>query len=349
METGTAMFKEALLTLAAGRDLDDGIMTACMNAIMNGTAADVHIASFLTALTMKGETAKEIAAAARVMRSKASAIPLAHKPTECIVDIVGTGGDMAHTFNISTAAAIVACAAGLCVAKHGNRAATSRCGSADVLEALGVNIMLSPEQVAECMERIGIGFLFARTLHPAMKYAAAVRSQLGLPTVFNLLGPLTNPADANCLVLGVNRPDRTAMMASVAGLLGRTRALVVHGLDGLDEISICAPTQVSTYENGRVTTEIFDPTVELGLSYARRTDITGGDATCNAEKILAVFTGEQGPRRDIVCLNAAAALVAEGRESSLLQAFEKTAAAVDSGAAMDKLRQLQQITSGFAA
>jgi anthranilate phosphoribosyltransferase len=313
---------------------------------MSGEATEVQISSFLTALLMKGETAQEIAAAARVMRSKASTIPLKNINTSALVDIVGTGGDMANTFNISTAAAFVACAAGCIIAKHGNRAATSSCGSADVLEALGVTIMLTPEQVAQCIERIGIGFLFARNLHPAMKYAASVRAQIPLPTVFNLLGPLTNPADADCLVLGVNRSDRTDMMAAVAGLLGRKRALVVHGLDGLDEISICAPTRISTYENKKVTTSIFNPS-ELGLPCANRSDIAGGDAIRNASIILDILNGEMGPRREIVCLNAGAALVAAGRSLSIKDGFKQACAAVDSGAATKKLRQLQKITAGF--
>ncbi len=332
--------------LAAGRDLDDDIMSSCMHAIMNGTAGDALIAAFLTALAIKGETAVEIAAAARVMRSKAVTIPLKKAWTAKLVDIVGTGGDMANTFNISTAAAFVASASGLTIAKHGNRAATSKCGSADVLEALGVNIMLSPEQVAACIERIGIGFLFARNLHPAMKYAAPVRAQISLPTVFNLLGPLTNPTDAEYLVLGVNRRDRTAMMAAVAGLIGCKRALVVHGLDGLDEISICAPTQISYYENGRVTTSKFTPE-ELSLPYANSSDISGGDAVQNSQLILNILSGEKGPRRNIVCLNAGAALVAAGHVTSMNDGFNQACAAVDSGAALKKLQKLKKTTQGF--
>ena len=340
------MFKKALSMLAAGRDLDEDIMSACMHAIMNGEAGEARIASFLTALLIKGETAVEIAAAAKVMRSKAVTIPLKHAHAANLVDIVGTGGDMANTFNISTAAAFVASAAGLCIAKHGNRAATSTCGSADVLEALGINIMLDPEQVAACIENVGIGFLFARSLHPAMKYAAPVRAQIPLPTIFNLLGPLTNPAQADYLVLGVNRPDRTAMMATVAGLIGCKRALVVHGLDGLDEISICAPTQISSYENGHVTTTIFYPT-ELGLQFADHADIIGGDAPRNAHILLDIFKGAQGARRDIVCLNAAAALVASGCAASMNDGFKKACTVVDSGAALRKLQKLRKITSGF--
>jgi len=340
------MFKKALQVIAAGRNLDDDVMSACMHAIMSGEASDIQIASFLTALLVRGESAAEIAAAARVMRAKAATIPLKRVADEPLVDIVGTGGDMSGTFNISTAAAFVGCAAGLRIAKHGNRAATSRCGSADVLEALGINIMLTPEQVAVCIERTGIGFLFARTLHPAMRYAAPVRAQISLPTVFNLLGPLTNPADADCLVLGVNRRDRTHMMATVAGLLGRTRALVVHGLDGLDEISICAPTQISTLEKGRVTTMILNPS-ELGCAIAEPDDIAGGDATVNAEIIQAIFNGEKSPRRDIVCLNAAAALIAAGAALTFRRALAQAFEAVDSGAALGKLQQLQKITARF--
>ena len=295
---------------------------------------------------MKGETAVEIAAAARVMRSKALAIPLKHAHTANLVDIVGTGGDMANTFNISTAAAFVASAAGLSIAKHGNRAATSKCGSADVLEALGINIMLNPEQVAACIENVGIGFLFARSLHPAMKHAAPVRARIPLPTIFNLLGPLTNPADADYLVLGVNRPDRTPMMAAVAGLIGCKRAMVVHGLDGLDEISICAPTQISSYENGHVTTTIFDPQ-DLGLQLADHADIIGGDAAHNAQILLDILKGARGPRRDIVCLNAGAALVTAGCAASMKDGFKKACTAVDSGAALRKLQKLKKITAGF--
>ena len=331
---------EALLTILRGESLTADDAAGVMTIIMEGEATPAQMASLLTALRMKGETVEEIAGFARVMREKAVRI---HPHCPVLVDTCGTGGDRLKTFNISTAAAFVAAGAGAAVAKHGNRSVTSESGSADVLEELGFNLAVPPEVVESCIERIGVGFLFAQRFHPAMKYAAPVRREIGIRTVFNVLGPLTNPAGADCQVMGVYDPELTEPLARVLGLLGSRRAFVVHGMIGLDEWSTVGPTRVSELRDGDVITRAY--TVgELGLSEAHPDELAGGSPAENAEIITRLFRGEGGPRRDIVMVNAAAALVAAGLAGDLREALQQAAVSLDSGAALAKLEALRELT-----
>lgn len=339
------MIKACISQLLQKKDLTTAQMTAAMEQIMEGRASDAQIASFLTGLTIKGETVEEICAAARVMRSKATAIPISSN--ENLVDIVGTGGDMSNTFNISTAAAFVAAGAGLKIAKHGNRSASSKCGSADVIEQLGININISPENTAACIKNIGIGFLFARNLHQAMKYAAAPRKEIGIKTIFNILGPLTNPADADIQVLGVYSEELAKKMAAVLKNLGRKRALVVHGCDGLDEITLCDATMVYDLNNGQITEYRISPE-QFGFSVSHLSDLSGGAPETNAKIILSVLNGENSPCRDIVILNAAAAVFAAGSAETMPLAVQTAAQSIDSGNALKKLKDLAEFTGGMA-
>ncbi len=332
---GRAMRRESLSLTEA---------EAVMDQIMAGEATQAQIGAFLAALGTKGETPDEIAGCARAMRRKAT--PVRPRSTE-LVDTCGTGGDRAGTFNISTTAALVAAGAGLKVAKHGNRSISSRCGSADVFSALGVKVDLPPERVAACVDEVGIGFLFAPALHPAMKHAMGARRELGVRTVFNILGPLTNPAGATAQVVGVFDAALTETLARVLGALGVRAALVVHGADGLDELSTTGPNQVSELRQGAVRTYAFDP-LSLGLPRSRAADLQGGDAPANAGMTRAVLQGEQGPRRDIVLLNAAAALVASGRAADLREGLALAAQAVDSGRALEVLEHLVAFTNEAA-
>jgi anthranilate phosphoribosyltransferase len=311
-----------------------------MTIIMEGDATQAQIASLLTALRMKGETVEEIAGFARIMREKAIRIH-PHCPT--LVDTCGTGGDRLKTFNISTAAAFVVAGAGVPVAKHGNRSVTSKSGSADVLEELGVNLAVPPAFVQSCGERIGVGFLFAQHFHPAMKYAGPVRREIGIRTVFNVLGPLTNPAGASCQLMGVYDPDLTELLARVLGLLGSRRAFVVHGMLGLDEWSTAGVTRVSELQNGEVTTRLYTAT-DLGLPEATPEDLAGGFPVENAQLIYRLFRGEGGPKRDIILVNAAAALVAAGAARDMQDGLQQAAVSLDSGAAMAKLQALREMT-----
>jgi len=309
---------------------------AVMAQIMSGAATQAQIGAFLAALGTKGETAEEITGCAQAMRH--SATPVRPQSRE-LVDTCGTGGDGGHTFNISTTAALVAAGAGLRVAKHGNRSISSRCGSADVFAALGVRVDLPPERVAACIDEVGIGFLFAPALHPAMKHAMGARRELGVRTVFNVLGPLTNPAGAAVQVLGVFDAGLTETLASVLQALGTRAAYVVHGADGLDELSTTGPNRVSELRNGAVRTFTLDP-LTLGLLRCKLADLQGGDATTNAMLTRAVLQGERGPRRDVVVLNAAAALTAAGHASDLCEGLALAARAIDTGRAMDMLEHL---------
>ncbi len=337
--------REAIACLAEGGGLSENAAAAAMSEVMDGFATPAQIAAFITALRIKGETADEITGLARVMRARAATIDPG-LPT--LVDTCGTGGDGANTFNISTTAAFVVAGAGLPVAKHGNRAASSRCGSADVLEALGVNIALTPLQVEEAIRRVGIGFLFAQAFHKAMKHAAAPRRELGIRTVFNLLGPLANPANASVQVLGVYQPALTSVLATVLGRLGVREAFVVHGLAGLDEISISGPTQVSHLRQGQVTDLVVTPE-DAGLPRADQATLRGGDAAANAQITLAILQGEKGPRRSVVLLNAAAAFVAAGVAASLREGVSQAAAAIDTGRALQALHDLRDFSRQFAA
>ncbi|MBI5025286.1 MAG: anthranilate phosphoribosyltransferase [Nitrospirae bacterium] len=334
------MIKEAIKLLADDIHLSEEEMMNAMRDVMEGQATDAQIASFLTALRIKGETVEEITGAAKIMREKATKIR-APKDT---VDTCGTGGDMAHTFNISTTSALIVAACGVPVAKHGNRSVSSRCGSADVLEALGVKIDLPPEKVERCLEETGFGFLFAPLFHPAMKYAIGPRKEMGIRTIFNILGPLTNPAGAERQVLGVYSDELTEPIALVLGNLGARHAFIVHGEDGLDEITVTDATKISELNNGRVDTYYIAPE-DVGLKRARREDLLGGNTEENARIILAILRGEKGPRRDIAAINAAAALVAGGKVKTLKEGIEKAAEAIDSGAARKKLEEIKALSN----
>ncbi|MCS7178145.1 MAG: anthranilate phosphoribosyltransferase [Anaerolineae bacterium] len=332
--------REAIARVVERQNLTTEEAEEVMGQVMQGEATPAQIGGFLIALRMKGETVEEIAGFARAMRRHAVPVPTRRAP---LVDTCGTGGDRSGTFNISTAAAFVVAGAGLPVAKHGNRSVSSHCGSADVLEALGVNLDLTPEAVARCVDEIGIGFLFAPRFHPAMKHAIGPRREMGVRTVFNVLGPLTNPAGAQVQVLGVYDPDLTETLAGVLGSLGCQAAFVVHGADGLDELSTTGPNRVSWLQNGSIRTFILDPE-DLGLPRAPLSALQGGVAAENAAIIRSILQGEQGPRRDVVLLNAAAALVAGNCAADLREGLSLAAWSVDSGAALEKLETLVAFT-----
>lgn len=338
------MIREAIEALVnQGRDLSEGEATAVMGEIMSGQATPAQFGAFLIALRMKGETVDEITGMARVMREHALPVPI---EGVALVDTCGTGGDAQGTFNVSTAAAFVVAGAGARVAKHGNRAMTSACGSADVLEALGARIELTPEQVAACIEDVGLGFMFAPAFHPAMKHAAAPRREIGVRTVFNILGPLTNPAGARAQLLGVARPELGAKMAAVLSRLGCEHALVVHGQDGLDEMSLSGPTSVHELREGRIREYEVSPQ-EMGLAEAPLDAVRGGSAEENADKLRSVLDGDAGPARDIVLLNAAAALVAADLAADLWEGVRLAQSAIDSGAAREKLARFVELTRSF--
>jgi anthranilate phosphoribosyltransferase len=338
------MIKEAIAKVVGREDLTEKEMETAMEEVMSGGATPAQIGSFITALRMKGETLEEITGAAKVMRAKAQSIcPVLPEngsgSKEVIVDIVGTGGDGTRTFNVSTTAAFVVAGAGLKVAKHGNRAVSSLCGSADVLEHLGVSLDLSPEDVGRCVREIGIGFLFAPLFHKAMKYAAAPRQEIGLRTIFNMLGPLTNPAGANVMVIGVYDSGLTEIMAGVLQRLGARQAFVVCGEGTFDEISICSATKVSRLEGDKIRTYMIEPEA-FGLKRARVEDIRGGDGDENARIVRMILEGGKGPKRDMVLFNGAAAFVAAGLDSDLRQGMARAAKIIDSGKAMEKLDAL---------
>jgi len=333
---------EAIAQLAAGKSLSREQTAQCMSQIMSGEATDAQIAGFLIALKVKGETVEEIAGAADVMREKATRIASRH---EVIVDTCGTGGDRSGTFNISTTAAFVVSGAELPVAKHGNRSITSKCGSADLLAGLGVNIDLPPERVTQCLDEVGIGFLFAPMLHTAMKYAIGVRRELApTPTVFNILGPLTNPAGANRQVIGVFREDIVHPIAEVLKLLGAERAFVVHGSDHLDEITTTGPTTVSELREGSISDYTIAPK-QFDMPRASVDDLKGGDVERNVAITHGVLDGHTGPQRDIVLINAAAALVAGGAADDLAGGIELARESIDSGKAREKLTRLVAATN----
>ena len=333
--------KQALAALVRGEDLTRAEAEEVMEEIMSGWATPAQIGGFLIALRLKGETPDEIAGFAGVMRHNAVSVRPRRRP---LVDTCGTGGDGTGTFNISTTAAFVVAGAGLAVAKHGNRSVSSRSGSADVLEALGVNLELPPARVAACIDAVGIGFLCAPLLQPAMRHAIGPRREMGVRTVFNLLGPLTNPAGAQVQVVGVYKPRLTEMAARALGALGCEAAFVVHGADGLDELSTTGPNRVSALEHGEVRTFTLDP-ADLGLPRSDLADLTGGDAAKNAEILRAILAGTPGPKRDIVLLNAAAALVAGGAAADMREGIALAARSIDSGAALARLDALIEFTN----
>src|SRR6202163_4529198 len=332
-----------------------------MADVLGGKCTDAQIAGLLIALRMKGETVEEIVGFAEAIRAAAAPLPIRGADAlvvsgtgrealaeeslvhSSLVDTSGTGGDASGTFNISTATAFVTAGAGVRVAKHGNRSISSKCGSADVVEALGVNIQLTPQQAARCLREVGICFLYAPNLHPAMKQVQTVRRELRMRTMFNLLGPLTNPARASGQVVGVYSLDLVEKLAEALSMLGLHRALVVHGLDGLDEITITGPTRVAEVREGSVRSYEVEPE-EFGMARAALQEIFGGDATENAAIIRAVLDGEKSPRRDVVLLNAAAALVAAGKADRMAAAIPLAARSIDSGAAAGKLEALARFT-----
>lgn len=349
------MIKEAIDKVVRRIDLSEGEMSAAFDEIMSGKATPAQIGAFVTALRMKGETVDEITGAAKVMREKSIHVNGAKGSVgidrddinideETIVDTCGTGGSGTNTFNISTTVAFVVAGCGLKVAKHGNRSASSACGSADVLEALGVKVDVEPDLVRRCLLEIGIGFLYAPLFHNAMKYAVEPRREIGVRTIFNILGPLSNPANATSQVLGVYDAKLTEVMAGVLKRLGVQRAFVVHGMDTLDEITITGKTRVSELKTGKIRTYYLTPG-NFGLKKARLKDIEGGNAKENARIVMSVLKGDRGPRRDVVLMNASAALVSGGKVKDFKSGVKMAAKSIDSGCALDKLLRLIEITN----
>ena len=347
---------EAVRALVDRRDLTRIEAAGAMEAIMSGASTNAQIAAFLTALRMKGETVEELIGFAQVMRQKAVKLRTHDGPVvaatgtdrEMLIDTCGTGGDASGTFNVSTATAFVVAGAGLKVAKHGNRSVSSLCGSADVVETLGINLDLTPPQVARCVDEVGIGFLYAPLLHTAMKHVMAARREMGVRTVFNMLGPLTNPAGANVQVIGVYAPTLTEPLARVLAELGTHRAFVVHGADGLDEISNTGESQLSEVHEGVVRSSRVRPE-DFGVPRAHIRDLQGGDREENAQIIRRLLGGETGPRRDIVLMNAGAAMVAGGKAQDFKEGVSVAAAAIDSGAARRRLDALIELSRSLAA
>jgi anthranilate phosphoribosyltransferase len=349
------MIKKAIARVVEHENLSEGEMIEVMDQIMSGGATQAQIGAFITALRMKGETVDEITGAARVMRERATPIRVGRGVVdidrddinidqETILDVVGTGGDGTNSFNVSTTVTFVVSACGVKVAKHGNRSVSSLCGSADVLEKLGVNLDVTPETVERCIDQIGVGFLFAPALHGAMKYAIGPRREIGIRTIFNILGPLTNPAGAECQVMGVYREDLVAPLANVLRRLGCRRGFVVHGMDGMDEVTLTAATTVAEVTPGGVQIRLFSPE-ELGFDLCSMDELRGGDAVANAEIVRQVLAGEQGARRNIVLLNAAFALVAAGKADTLAAGVAMAEEAIDSGRALAQLEKLVKITN----
>jgi anthranilate phosphoribosyltransferase len=349
------MIRAALAKVVERNDLTEGEMIEVMNQIMSGEATQAQIGAFITALRMKGETLEEITGAARVMRDRATPIRVGRQvldldrddinlDQETILDVVGTGGDGTNTFNISTTVSFIVSACGIKVAKHGNRSVSSACGSADVLEKLGVNLDITPEQVENCIAEIGIGFLFAPALHGAMKYAIGPRREIGIRTIFNILGPLTNPAKADCQVMGVYREELVEKLAGVLHRLGCKHGFVVNGRDGMDEITLTSETAAAEVTADGV--RLFTITPEqFGMQRCSMQALKGGDAVQNSEIVRSVLSGEQGPRRDVVLLNAAYALVAAGRCSNPAEGIQLAAAAIDDGRALAQLDKLVAATN----
>ena len=348
------MIKEAIGKVVAGHDLAETEMIEVMNQIMGGEATPAQVGSFITALRMKGETIDEIAGAARVMRDHATPIRVGkaldidreeiNLDRETILDTCGTGGSGTRSFNISTTVAFVVAACGVKVAKHGNRSISSACGSADVLEALGVNLNVTTQQVESCIKEIGVGFLFAPALHGAMKHAIGPRREIGIRTIFNILGPLTNPAGADRQVLGVYDEKLVDVMAKVLVKLGCRRGFIVHGLDGMDEVTLTGPTRIGEIRDGSVSLATIEPE-DFDLRRCSLADLQGGDAVENAAIVMAVLAGKPGPKRDVVLLNAAYALLASGLVKDVEAGLARARAAIDDGQAMARLKGLIAMTN----
>ena len=335
------MMRDYILQIQQGENLSHDQITMAMELIMTGQAPLEEIKDFLLALNKKGPTVEEITACALIMRKFMVPVKTHH---EIILDIVGTGGDHKNTFNISTVTAIIVAACGVAVAKHGNRRVTSRCGSADVLEALGINVHIEEKHLGECLDKIGLAFLFAQRLHPAMKNVACARQELGVKTIFNILGPLTNPARATHQMMGVYSRDLLEPMVQVLKSLGLKRALVVHGNDGLDEITTTDKTFVCEFNGQEIISYDIDPD-ELGIERARIEDFAGGDAADNAAITCKILEGERGPRRDIVVVNAAYALYTAQAVKNLLQGMRMAEQAIDSGRSLQKLEEIKEFTN----
>ena len=333
--------REAIEKLVNRVNLSEADTVEVMNQIMTGEATPLQVAAFLTALRMKGETVEEITGAARVMREKAHRVNVGGKT---VLDTCGTGGDQKGTFNISTTSAFVVAGAGVDVAKHGNRSVSSQSGSADVLGALGVKVDAPKERVEQCIAKIGIGFLFAPLLHEAMKYAVGPRRDIGIRTIFNILGPLTNPAMASHQLIGIYSGDLVGAIANVLKNLGSARAMVVHGMEGLDEISLCGPTKVAELRDGQIKEYIVEPE-QAGLKRCQLTELHGGSAAESAEIVRGVLAGDKGPARDVVLLNSGAALYVSGKAATLQDGIRLAAASIDSGNARQKLEQLVELTN----
>ncbi len=329
------MIKEAIAKVVDKENLSADEAAQTMEEIMEGVATDAQIASFITALRMKGETVDEITGFTKIMRQKA--IPI--KASGHVIDTCGTGGDKSHTFNISTVSAFIAAGAGAKVAKHGNRSVSSRCGSADCLKSLGVNITAPVNEVERCLNEVGIGFLFAPLLHSSMKYAIRPRREIGIRTVFNILGPMTNPAGAKSQLIGVYSAELTETMAKVLFNLESRHVMVVHGMDGLDEITTTTTTRITELKDGKITTYQITPT-DFGLPVARPEDIKGGDEEKNTSICFAILKGEKGPKRDICLLNAGSAIYVADLAESITEGVEMAKKSLDSGAALEKLEKL---------
>ncbi len=338
-----SQIQEALHRAAAREELSEEQAHAAMLEILQGNSTPALTAALLTALRMKGETVSEVTGFARAMRASAVRVQLSGTRPKQLVDTCGTGGDGGTTFNISTAAALVAAGAGLAIAKHGNRSISSRCGSADVLEACGVNVNLTAQQAARSIDAIGIGFLFAPGMHPAMRHAGPVRRELGMRTVFNMLGPLTNPAGATIQVMGVYEDRIVPLAANVLRRLGVNRALVVHGSDGMDEITLTGPTRFAEVRDGNTRIGSLEPQ-DFGFAPAAAEALAGGDRGANAAILRAVLAGESGPTRDIVLMNAAAALHIAGEAGSWREGVARAAESIASGAAAGKLSDLAEFS-----
>lgn len=341
--------QEAIGQVVVGRDLSEEAMYQVMHGIMSGEATAAQIGAFITALRIKGETVGEITGAVRVMREKATRIDTGIDTAAggIIIDTCGTGGDGSGTFNVSTTSAFVVAGAGGIVAKHGNRSVSSKCGSADVLEASGVALNLTPEQIGLCVREVGIGFLFAPALHGAMKYAIGPRREIGIRTIFNILGPLTNPAGANVQVLGVFSANLTETLARVLGQLGSKRALVVHGEGNLDELTVTGATRISELVDGKVHTFSVTPE-EFGLKRSSLEELAGADTPQQAAaEMRAILAGEPGPKRDMVLLNSGAALMAAGMTATIAEGIGTAAGVIDSGKALAKLDELVQLCTAL--
>lgn len=337
--------KSVIQQVAEGETLSQDLAAQTMDAIMSGDITAAQIGALVTALRMRGETIEEIAGFASAMRDHALKVDIASDGRP-LLDTCGTGGDHSNSFNISTTATFVIGAAGVRIAKHGNRAASSRCGSADLLEGLGVQVELTPDQVAECVDRVGVGFMYAPAFHPAMRYVGPTRREIGIRTVFNVLGPLTNPAGASHQLIGVGHPEIATKLADVLARLGSRRAVLVHAEEGLDEVGIVGETAMTEWDTRRGTVEraIVSPK-DFGLAFGTMDDIVGGDVEKNVAITRAVLAGEEGPRRTITLLNAGAGIYAAEAAGSLAEGIQMAATAIDSGAAAAKLEELIQVSN----